>query len=75
VYTSPVAGWALADWAVRSRLFVAGVDLREVPPWELPALATTTVREGDPRRFAVTVDAPDPFTVVVDERATVVAVE
>ena len=84
VYGSPLVAWAVADWDVRSRLRVAGVDLLETAPWEILELLASppTLVDGDPSTdpveavFEIALDAGErSLTVEMDGTATVRSVE
>lgn len=84
VYGSPLVGWAVADWDVRARLQLTGVDLLELPPWELLELpaSTPTLVDGDSSAdptdavYRLAFDVGEtPFTVKLDGTATVRSVE
>ena len=80
VYSSPLSVWAVADWDVRARIQLAGIDLRELPPWELLDLVAT-----GPKRVSVATNRPSDeviyeisfepdaggFTVRIDGQGTV----
>jgi hypothetical protein len=75
-----VSVWALADWDVRARLHLAGVDLRQTPLWavrDVPTEGPTRVvgdEDSPPEetRYRLRLDVGETaFTVEVSGRATV----
>lgn len=80
VYSSPLSVWAVADWDVRARIQLAGIDLRELPPCELLNLVATgpervsvaTNRSSDEVIYEISFE-PDAggFTVRIDGQGTV----